>query len=126
MKISAKVKPGEVYTTFHSARVFLNQITTSQVDRYTKTPEYKITAVRVEKGDRSEKGRTSRPWPAVFGVAERASVSERFTKAWRRALQSVATEGFRYADGFPSAETTHPCPPPIPRRPPQTPAAGAA
>jgi formate dehydrogenase major subunit len=49
VKISDHVKPGEVYTTFHSTRVFLNQITTSQVDRYTKTPEYKITAVRIEK-----------------------------------------------------------------------------
>jgi predicted molibdopterin-dependent oxidoreductase YjgC len=29
--------------------VFLNQITTSHRDRYTKTPEYKITAVRIEK-----------------------------------------------------------------------------
>lgn len=47
--ISDHVKPGEVYTTFHNARVFLNQITTSQRDRYTKTPEYKITAVQIGK-----------------------------------------------------------------------------
>jgi formate dehydrogenase major subunit len=47
--ISGTVKPGEVYTTFHCARVFLNQITTSQRDRYTMTPEYKVTAVKVEK-----------------------------------------------------------------------------
>ena len=49
VKISNTVKEGEVYTTFHSTRVFLNQITTSHRDRYTKTPEYKITAVRIEK-----------------------------------------------------------------------------
>ena len=49
VKISNHVKDGEVYTTFHSTRVFLNQITTSHRDRYTKTPEYKITAVRIEK-----------------------------------------------------------------------------
>ncbi len=49
VQISDRVKPGEVYTTFHSTRVFLNQITTSHRDRYTKTPEYKVTAVRVEK-----------------------------------------------------------------------------
>ena len=49
VKISNTVKDGEVYTTFHSTRVFLNQITTSHRDRYTKTPEYKITAVRIEK-----------------------------------------------------------------------------
>jgi predicted molibdopterin-dependent oxidoreductase YjgC len=51
VKISDGVKTGEVYTTFHSTRVFLNQITTSHRDRYTKTPEYKITAVRIEKLD---------------------------------------------------------------------------
>ena len=49
VKISDRVKDGEVYTTFHSTRVFLNQITTSHRDRYTKTPEYKITAVCIEK-----------------------------------------------------------------------------
>ncbi|MBI3886027.1 MAG: formate dehydrogenase subunit alpha [Opitutae bacterium] len=49
VQLSDHVKPGEVYTTFHSTRVFLNQITTSHRDRYTKTPEYKVTAVRIEK-----------------------------------------------------------------------------
>ena len=49
VRISGTVKPGEVYTTFHCARVFLNQITTSQRDRYTKTPEYKVTAVKIAK-----------------------------------------------------------------------------
>jgi formate dehydrogenase major subunit len=49
VQISDHVKPGEVYTTFHNTRVFLNQITTSQRDRYTMTPEYKVTAVNVGK-----------------------------------------------------------------------------
>ena len=49
VQISDHVKPGEVYTTFHSVRVFLNQITTSQRDRYTQTPEYKVTAVNIAK-----------------------------------------------------------------------------
>ena len=49
VSISDHVKPGEVYTTFHNTRVFLNQITTSQRDRYTKTPEYKVTAVNIAK-----------------------------------------------------------------------------
>ena len=49
VQLSDHVKPGEVYTTFHSTRVFLNQITTSHRDRYTKTPEYKVTAVCIEK-----------------------------------------------------------------------------
>ena len=49
VSISDHVKPGEVYTTFHNTRVFLNQITTSQRDRYTQTPEYKVTAVNIAK-----------------------------------------------------------------------------
>lgn len=47
--IRDSVKPGELYATFHTARVFLNQITSPHRDRYTQTPEYKVTAVRVEK-----------------------------------------------------------------------------
>jgi formate dehydrogenase major subunit len=49
VQVSDTVKPGELYATFHSARVFLNNLTSAQRDRYTKTPEYKVTAVRVEK-----------------------------------------------------------------------------
>ena len=49
VQISDHVKPGEVYTTFHNTRVFLNQITTSERDRYTMTPEYKVTAVNIAK-----------------------------------------------------------------------------
>ncbi len=43
------IKPGELYATFHTARVFLNELTSPHRDRYTKTPEYKVTAVTVEK-----------------------------------------------------------------------------
>ncbi len=49
VQLSEGVKPGEVFTTFHSTRVSLNLITTAHRDRYTKTPEYKVTAVRIEK-----------------------------------------------------------------------------
>ncbi len=49
VRVSDTVKPGELYATFHSARVFLNNITSAQRDRYTKTPEYKVTAVTIEK-----------------------------------------------------------------------------
>ena len=41
--------PYAVHATFHTAKVFLNNITTSHRDRYTKTPEYKVTAVQLEK-----------------------------------------------------------------------------
>lgn len=49
IQIREKQKPGELYATFHAARVFLNELTSSHRDRYTKTPEYKVTAVAVEK-----------------------------------------------------------------------------
>jgi len=49
VQIREKQKPGELYATFHTARVFLNELTSSHRDRYTKTPEYKVTAVTVEK-----------------------------------------------------------------------------
>ena len=49
IQIREKQKPGELYATFHSVRVFLNELTSPHRDRYTKTPEYKVTAVAVEK-----------------------------------------------------------------------------
>jgi len=43
------VKPGELFSTFHSAHVFLNRVTGVERDRVVDTPEYKVTAVKVEK-----------------------------------------------------------------------------
>jgi formate dehydrogenase major subunit len=55
------VKPGEVFATFHRAEVFLNRVTGPGRDRYVSAPEYKVTAMRVEKA--------SRPDGAPAGVA---------------------------------------------------------
>jgi len=49
LRITSSVKPGELFATFHKAEVFLNRLTSPHRDRYVKTPEYKITAVRIEK-----------------------------------------------------------------------------
>jgi len=49
VRIGHAVKPGELFTTFHTAEVFLNNVTSPYRDKYTLTPEYKVTAVRVEK-----------------------------------------------------------------------------
>jgi predicted molibdopterin-dependent oxidoreductase YjgC len=38
-----------LYATFHTVRVFLNDLTSPHRDRYTSTPEYKVTAVKMEK-----------------------------------------------------------------------------
>ncbi|MBI5451010.1 MAG: formate dehydrogenase subunit alpha [Gammaproteobacteria bacterium] len=48
LRISATVKPGELFATFHDPRVFLNHVTSPHRDRMVKTPEYKCTAVRLE------------------------------------------------------------------------------
>ncbi len=49
IRITSSVNPGELFATFHTAEVFLNRLTSPERDRYVKTPEYKITAVRIEK-----------------------------------------------------------------------------
>ncbi|HLN97545.1 MAG TPA: molybdopterin dinucleotide binding domain-containing protein, partial [Pyrinomonadaceae bacterium] len=49
IRTTAAVKPGNLFATFHTAEVFLNRLTTPYRDRYVKTPEYKITAVHIEK-----------------------------------------------------------------------------
>lgn len=47
--ITRRVKPGELFATFHDAEVFLNRVTSPHRDRYVKSPEYKVTAVRIER-----------------------------------------------------------------------------
>ncbi len=49
IRITSTVKPGELFATFHTAEVFLNRLTSPHRDRYVKTPEYKVTAVQIEK-----------------------------------------------------------------------------
>lgn len=49
VRISASVRPGELFATFQTPEVFLNYVTSSRRDRYVNTPEYKLTAVRLEK-----------------------------------------------------------------------------
>ena len=51
VRVTRRVKPGEVFATFHDARVFLNRVTSPHRDRYVKSPEYKVTAVRIVKLD---------------------------------------------------------------------------
>ena len=48
--VNAAIRPGELFATFHSADVLLNTVTGPHVDRVTGTPEYKVTAVRIERG----------------------------------------------------------------------------
>ncbi|HKR60147.1 MAG TPA: molybdopterin-dependent oxidoreductase, partial [Pyrinomonadaceae bacterium] len=49
VRVNPSVKRGELFTTFHTAEVFLNHITSPHRDGYVGAPEYKVTAVRLEK-----------------------------------------------------------------------------
>ena len=49
VRIDPAVKPGELFSTFHSTHVFLNRVTGVERDRVVDTPEYKVTPVKVEK-----------------------------------------------------------------------------
>ena len=46
-KISERMQPGVVYTTFHHAKTGANVITTDYSDWATNCPEYKVTAVQI-------------------------------------------------------------------------------
>ncbi|MEP5569726.1 MAG: formate dehydrogenase subunit alpha [Halioglobus sp.] len=48
-KISERVKPGVIYTTFHHPVSGANVVTTDNSDWATNCPEYKVTAVQVSK-----------------------------------------------------------------------------
>jgi formate dehydrogenase major subunit len=49
VRVSETVKPGELFATFHTAQIFLNQLTGPHRDCYVQSPEYKVTAVQIEK-----------------------------------------------------------------------------
>lgn len=49
LKLSSVIKPGELFATFHTADVFLNRVTSPHRDRFAGAPEYKVTAVHLEK-----------------------------------------------------------------------------
>ena len=49
VEINSSVKPGELFTTFHDPKIFLNRLTGPFRDRFVQAPEYKVTAVRIEK-----------------------------------------------------------------------------
>ena len=49
IRITSTVRPGELFATFHTTEVFLNRVTSPYRDRYVKSPEYKVTAVKIDK-----------------------------------------------------------------------------
>jgi len=63
-RISERMQPGVVYTTFHHPRTGANVITTDFSDWATNCPEYKVTAVQVRKTNRLS------DWQARFFVED--------------------------------------------------------
>jgi formate dehydrogenase major subunit len=51
-KITTRVKPGVVYTTFHNPETGANVVTTEYGDWATDCPEYKVTAVQITPASR--------------------------------------------------------------------------
>jgi formate dehydrogenase major subunit len=49
IKINSAITRGELFATFHTAEVFLNNVTSPYRDGYVSAPEYKVTAVGIEK-----------------------------------------------------------------------------
>ncbi len=47
--ITPTVNRTELFATFHDPRVFMNRVTSSFRDRVVSSPEYKVTAVRIER-----------------------------------------------------------------------------
>ncbi len=48
-QLSTDVKPGTLYTTFHFPELLVNRITSDVTDEESLCPEYKVTAVNIEK-----------------------------------------------------------------------------
>ncbi|MGB2712699.1 MAG: formate dehydrogenase subunit alpha [Vicinamibacterales bacterium] len=49
LQISGRIKPGELFATFHTSGVFLNRVIGPHRDHVAGAPEYKVTAVKVQK-----------------------------------------------------------------------------
>lgn len=47
-RIDSRVRPGQLFATFHDPARFVNQLTSGVRDRRVGAPEYKVTCVRVE------------------------------------------------------------------------------
>jgi len=54
-KVSERMQPGVVYTTFHMPESGANIVTTEYSDWATNCPEYKVTAVQCELTDKASK-----------------------------------------------------------------------
>ncbi len=67
-RVSREVKPGILYTTFHFPELMINKLTSNVHDAETLCPEYKITAVDVEKVQPGPEAKTASLIPEEIPV----------------------------------------------------------
>jgi formate dehydrogenase major subunit len=65
-RITTRVKPGVVYTTFHNPETGANVVTTEYSDWATNCPEYKVTAVQIAPAEHRS------PWQEEYAARQRA------------------------------------------------------
>lgn len=56
VRVSSTVVPGQLFATFQTIQAFLNALTSSHRDAAVGTPEYKVTAVRIERSESANPG----------------------------------------------------------------------
>ena len=49
VQVETRLSPGQSFATFNTAKAFINRVTSPHRDPYTGTPEYKVTAVSIER-----------------------------------------------------------------------------
>ena len=58
---SERVRPGELFTSFHFPGTDLNSLLSSSADETSKCPEYKVSTVRVERTTIENSGGVAEP-----------------------------------------------------------------
>jgi formate dehydrogenase major subunit len=66
-KVTERMQPGVVYTTFHFPESGANVITTESSDWATNCPEYKVTAVQVSRVSQAGQPAALSPWQQDYG-----------------------------------------------------------
>ena len=64
-KISERMQPGVIYTTFHFPEHLVNEVTSSECDEDTMCPEYKVVAVDVDRVSAPAHERITQPQMAA-------------------------------------------------------------
>jgi len=82
-RVTERVQPGVVYTTFHFPESGANVITTDSSDWATNCPEYKVTAVQVARVSAAGAGASRSAWQQDF---------ERFTETQLALLKGQPAE----------------------------------